>query len=52
MKRAWLIWTTAVVFLGALVVILHATHVLPLPPAPPYVNGEKITVTPRNPWTW
>ncbi len=52
MKRGWLIWSSVVVFLGILVVILHATHVLPLPPAPPYRNGEQNWVTPKNPWTW
>jgi hypothetical protein len=52
MKRAWLRWTAVIVFLGALVVVLHATHVLPLPPAPPYRNGDQNLVTPVNPWTW
>jgi hypothetical protein len=52
MKRAWLMWTAGIALLGALVVVLHATHVLPLPPAPPYRNGDQNLVTPRNPWTW
>jgi len=52
MKRGGLVWLSAFVLLAAVVVILHATHVLPLPPAPPYKNGEGVMVTPSNPWTW
>ncbi len=51
-KRAWIIGISAVVGLAAIVIVLHATHVLPLPPAPPYENGEHEMVTPKNPWTW
>ncbi len=35
-----------------LIIVLHATRVLPLPPAPPYKNGENQWITPENPWTW
>jgi hypothetical protein len=52
MKRAWLFWLSVVGVLAALVIVLHATQVLPLPPAPPYQNGEKQWITPDNPWTW
>ena len=52
MKRAWLFWLSVVVGLTALVFVLHATKVLPLPAAPPYKNGENQWITPENPWTW
>ncbi len=51
-KRKVLVWFGIILGLAALVVILHATHVLPLPPAPPYKDGEGNMITPKNPWTW
>ncbi len=52
MKRTALVWLSALVVMAAVIILLHATHVLPLPPAPPYKNGDGVMVTPSNPWTW
>ncbi len=51
MRRTALVWISAVVVMVAAIFVLHATGVLPLPPAPPYKNGEGVMVTPSNPWT-
>jgi len=52
MRRAWVFWLSAAVFVVLLIIVLHAVRVLPLPPAPPYKNGEGNWVTPTNPWNW
>jgi hypothetical protein len=52
MKRGWLTGTAVVVLMTGLVLVLHMAHVLPLPAAPPYLNGDQIWITPKNPWTW
>jgi len=51
-KRGW-VWSVSIlVVVVGVVLLLHAVHVLPLPPVAPYKNGEGVMVTPSNVWHW